>query len=418
MRSHQAVNTHPLIGEGSLMTGDSLPVAGRTSEEIAARCGPCLPGARLVLPEAIAATAAFLAADAPLHLTGHRLVVDGGDINNQPDSLLTTSTEISMQLAKYLLIGLAAATATITTTAQAQTYPTKPIRWVAPFAPGGTTDIVARAVAQKLSANLGQQVVIENRPGAGGNIAADLVVRSPADGYTLLTAFPGLAINPSLYSKMTYDPQKDLMPVTQLTYAPLAMVVSPSVPMKTVQEVLQAARDKPGTLNFCSAGNGTSSHLGGELFKSMAAIDIVHIPYRSSNDCINDIVGGRITMMINPLPEMLPLIRAGKLRGVAISSLKPMANVPDMPPISASGVPGYETSTWNGVMVPAGTPTAIVERLNRELIAVLRSPDIVKQFEDQSLVIVGSSPAEFATFIRNEAAKWSEVIRKAGVRIQ
>jgi tripartite-type tricarboxylate transporter receptor subunit TctC len=399
MRSHQAVNTHPLIGEGSLMTGDSLPVAGRTSE-------------------AIAATAAFLAADAPLHLTGHRLVVDGGDINNQPDSLLTTSTEISMQLAKYLLIGLAAATATITTTAQAQTYPTKPIRWVAPFAPGGTTDIVARAVAQKLSANLGQQVVIENRPGAGGNIAADLVVRSPADGYTLLTAFPGLAINPSLYSKMTYDPQKDLMPVTQLTYAPLAMVVSPSVPMKTVQEVLQAARDKPGTLNFCSAGNGTSSHLGGELFKSMAAIDIVHIPYRSSNDCINDIVGGRITMMINPLPEMLPLIRAGKLRGVAISSLKPMANVPDMPPISASGVPGYETSTWNGVMVPAGTPTAIVERLNRELIAVLRSPDIVKQFEDQSLVIVGSSPAEFATFIRNEAAKWSEVIRKAGVRIQ
>ncbi len=323
-----------------------------------------------------------------------------------------------MPLAKTLLIGLAMTTAMAATAVQAQPYPNKPIRWVAPFAPGGTTDIVARAVAQKLSNNLGQQVIIENRPGAGGNIAADLVVRAPADGYTLLTAFPGLAINPALYGKMTYDPQKDLLPVTQLTYAPLALVVSPSEPMKSVPEVLKAARDKPGSLNFCSAGNGTSSHLGGELFKSMAGIDLVHIPYRSSNDCINDIVGGRIRMMIHPLPEMLPLIRAGKLRGVAISSLAPMANVPDMPPIHTSGVPGYETSTWNGVMVAAGTPGAIVERLNRELIAVLRSPEIVKQFEETSLVIVGSSPAEFAAFIRNEATKWAEVIRKAGVRIQ
>ena len=303
-------------------------------------------------------------------------------------------------------------------TAHAQAYPSKPIKWIAPFAPGGTTDIVARAVAQKLAANLGQQIVIENRPGAGGNIAADAVARSPADGYTLLTAFPGLAINPSLYAKMTYDPLKDLQPVTQLTYAPLAMVVSPSVPMKTVQDVLKAARDKPGEINFCSAGNGTSSHLGGELFKSMAKLDIVHVPYRSSTDCITDMIGGRITMMINPLPEMVSLIRSGKLRGVAVSSLKPMPSMPELPAVSDNGVPGYETSTWNGVMLPAGTPQAIVSKLHAEIVAVLRSPEIRKSFDEQSLVTVGNTPEEFAAFIRNETTKWAGVIKAAGIKIQ
>lgn len=317
-----------------------------------------------------------------------------------------------------LSLFLGTAGMTLVTLVNAQTYPSKPIKWIAPFAPGGTTDIVARAVAQKLAINLGQQVVIENRPGAGGNIAADAVVRSPADGYTLLTAFPGLTTNPSLYPRMTYDPLKDLMPVTQLTYAPLALVVSPVLPMKTVPELIQAAKNKPGEISFCSAGNGTSSHLGGELFKSMAQLDIMHVPYRSSTDCITDMIGGRITMMINPLPEMVALIRSGKLRGVAISSQKPMPNMPELPTVTSNGVPGYETSTWNGVMVPAGTPPAIIARLHKELLAALASPDIQKQFEEQSLVIVGNSPEEFASFLREETAKWAKLIKSAGIRIQ
>lgn len=321
-----------------------------------------------------------------------------------------------MKLATTLLAcGIAAACPAL---AQAQAFPSKPIRWVAPFAPGGTTDIVARAVAQKLSATLGQQVVIENRPGAGGNIAADSVARAPADGYTLLTAFPGLAINPALYAKMTYDPLKDLAPVTQLTYAPLAMVVSPVLPMKTVQDVLKAAAAQPGALNFCSAGNGTSSHLGGELFKSMAKIDIVHVPYKSSTDCISDLIGGRMTMMINPLPEMVSLIRSGKLRGVGVSSLRPVASMPELPAINESGVPGYETSTWNGVMAPAGTPPAIIAKLHAEITAVLRSPELRKQFEEQSLVVVGNTPEEFGAFLRAETTKWAAVVRASGARIQ
>ena len=217
---------------------------------------------------------------------------------------------------------------------------------------------------------------------------------------------------------MTYDPLKDLMPVTQLTYAPLALVVSPVLPMKTVPELIQAAKNKPGEISFCSAGNGTSSHLGGELFKSMAQLDIMHVPYRSSTDCITDMIGGRITMMINPLPEMVALIRSGKLRGVAISSQKPMPNMPELPTVTSNGVPGYETSTWNGVMVPAGTPPAIIARLHKELLAALASPDIQKQFEEQSLVIVGNSPEEFASFLREETAKWAKLIKSAGIRIQ
>ena len=203
----------------------------------------------------------------------------------------------------------------------APAFPSKPIRWVAPFAPGGTSDIVARAVAQRLSATIGQQVVIDNRAGAGGNIAADLVVRAPADGYTLLTGFPGLAINPSLYAKLTYDPLKDLAPVTLMTSAPLVLVSSPTIPVKTVSELVALAMAKPGTLNFCSAGNGTSSHLAGELFKSMAKIDIVHVPYKGSVECMADLMGGRISLMVNPLPEMLPMIKSNKLRGMAVSSL-------------------------------------------------------------------------------------------------
>lgn len=308
--------------------------------------------------------------------------------------------------------------ATCTSPALAQAYPAKPVRWVAPFAPGGTSDIVARAVAQRLSNTLGQQVLIENRPGAGGNIAADLVARSPADGYTLLTGFPGLAINPSLYAKLSYEPLRDLAPVTLMTSAPLVLVVSPTLAAKTVKEVVSEAMAQPGKLNFCSAGNGTSSHLAGELFKSMAKIDIVHVPYKGSVECMTDLTAGRINLMINPLPEMIPLVKAGKLRGIAVSSLQRSPSMPELPPVHETGVRGYEVSTWNGVMVPAGTPAAIIAKLNAEVVALLRSAELRKQLEDQALTVIGNSPEEFGNFLRAETNKWAEVVRASGARIQ
>jgi len=299
----------------------------------------------------------------------------------------------------------------------AQAFPSKPIRWVAPFAPGGTSDIVARAVAQRLSTSVGQQVVIDNRAGAGGNIAADIVVRAPADGYTLLTGFPGLAINPSLYAKLSYDPLKDLAPVTLMTSAPLVLVTSPSVPVTTVKELVALAQAQPGTLNFCSAGNGTSSHLAGELFKSMAKIDIVHVPYKGSVECMADLMGGRISLMINPLPEMLPLLKANKLRGMAVSSLQRASSVPDLPAVTDAGIKGYEVSTWNGVMVPAATPAAIIARLNAEIVTLLRG-ELRKQLEEQSLTVIANTPEEFGAFLRAETTKWAAVVKASGARIQ
>ena len=275
-----------------------------------------------------------------------------------------------------------------------------------------------RILVNRLSEALGHQVVIENRPGAGGNIAADSVARAPADGYTLLTGFPGLAINPALYAKLTYDPLKDLAPITLMTAAPLALVVSPTLAATTVKDVLAIAVARPGTLNFCSAGNGTSSHLAGELFKSLAKIDIVHVPYKGSVECMPDLIGGRITLMINPLPEMIPLIKSGKLRAIAVSSLKRAPSMPDLPPVHETGVEGYEVSTWNGVMVPAGTPTSIVTRLNTEIVAVLRSAELRKQFEDQALTVMANTPEEFGAFLRAETAKWAGVVRASGARIQ
>jgi len=327
------------------------------------------------------------------------------------DSTLHTT---SFWLATLALGGV---TLVASMSAQAQAFPAKPIRWVAPFPPGGTSDIVARAVAQQLTTVVGQQVVIDNRAGAGGNIAADLVARAPADGYTLLTGFPGLAINPSLYAKLSYDPLKDLAPVTLMTSAPLVLVSSPALPVKTVKELVSLALAKPGTLNFCSAGNGTSSHLAGELFKSMARIDIVHVPYKGAVECMPDLMAGRISLMINPLPEMLPLVRADKLRGMAVSSLQRAPSVPDLPTVTDAGVKGYEVSTWNGVMVPAGTPAPIITRLNTEIVALLKG-DLRKQLEGQSLTVIANTPEEFGAFLRAETTKWAAVVKASGARIQ
>jgi len=298
-----------------------------------------------------------------------------------------------------------------------QAYPARPIRWVAPFPPGGTTDIVARIVAERLTEALGQQVSLDNRPGAGGNIAAEIVVKAPADGYTVLTGFPGLAINPSLYAKMNYDPLKDLAPVILISSAPLLMVAHPALPARTVKELIALAKRRPGELSFPSAGNGSSSHLGGELFKSVAGIDIQHVPYKGSMQGMVDLISGRMQLMINPLPEMIPFVESGKLRGIAVAGLKRSAVMPDLPTI-AETLPGFEVTTWNGLMAPAATPKEIVARLNAEVVKLLKAPATMKRMTELGLDTIASTPEQFADHLRRETDKWAKVVKASGARIE
>ena len=298
-----------------------------------------------------------------------------------------------------------------------QAYPARPIRWVAPFPPGGTTDIVARIVAERLTEALGQQVSLDNRPGAGGNIAAEIVVKAPADGYTVLTGFPGLAINPSLYAKMNYDPLKDLAPVILISSAPLLMVAHPALPARTVKELIALAKRRPGELSFPSAGNGSSSHLGGELFKSVAGIDIQHVPYKGSMQGMVDLISGRMQLMINPLPEMIPFVESGKLRGIAVAGLKRSAVMPDLPTI-AETLPGFEVTTWNGLMAPAATPKEIVARLNAEVVKLLTAPATMKRMTELGLDTIASTPEQFADHLRRETDKWAKVVKASGARIE
>lgn len=297
------------------------------------------------------------------------------------------------------------------------TYPTRTIRWVAPFTPGGATDIVARIVAERLADPLGQQVVVDNRPGAGGNIAAELVVKAPPDGYTLLVAFPGLAINPSLYGKLGYDPIKDLAPVVLISSTPLILVVNPSLPAKTVKEFITLAKRRPGEMLFPSAGNGTSGHLGGELFRSAAGIDAQHVPYKGSIQGITDLIGGRAHFMVTPLPEMIQFIQTGKLRGIAVTSVQRSAVLPSLPTVGET-LPGFDVTTWNGMMAPAGTPKDIIARLNGEVVKVLKLPATVNRMKELGLDIIASSPEELASHLRRETDKWAKVVKAAGARIE
>lgn len=303
------------------------------------------------------------------------------------------------------------------TGAWAQAYPARPIRWVAPFPPGGTTDIVARIVAEKLTESLGQQVSLDNRPGAGGNIAAEIVAKAPPDGYTVLTGFPGLAINPSLYAKLNYDPLKDLAPVSLISSAPLLLVVHPALPARTVKELIAIAKRRPGELSFPSAGNGSSSHLGGELFKSVAGIDILHVPYKGSMQGMVDLISGRMQLMINPLPEMIPFVESGKLRGLAVAGLKRSPVMPDLPTI-AETLPGFEVTTWNGLMAPAATPKEIVARLNAEVVKLLKAPATMKRMNELGLDTIASTPEQFAEHLRRETDKWAKVVKASGARIE
>ncbi|MDQ6917306.1 MAG: tripartite tricarboxylate transporter substrate binding protein [Pseudomonadota bacterium] len=300
----------------------------------------------------------------------------------------------------------------------AQAYPNHSIRLVVPFPAGGTTDILARDVGKRLTETLGQSVVIDNRPGAGGNIGSDIVAKSAADGYTLLMGTVGThAINPSLYAKMPYDHVKDFVPVVLVAGVPNVLVVHPALAVKSVAELIKLAKDKPGTINFASSGAGTSIHLSGELFKTMTGVDIVHVPYKGSTPALTDLMGGQVQIMFDNLPSSLPQIKGGKLRAIAVTSLKRAPALPDVPTLAESGLPGFEASSWFGILAPAGTPAPVIAKINTEVNTWLQNPEGKQQLMTQGAEAAGGTPEQFAAHIRAETEKWSKVVKASGAKV-
>ena len=302
--------------------------------------------------------------------------------------------------------------------ASAQPYPTKSIRIVVPFPPGGATDILARDVAQKLTEAWGQQVIVDNRPGAGGNIGSELVAHSAPDGYTLEMGTVGThAINASLYAKMPYDHVKDFAPVILVAGVPNVLVVNLGVPANSVAELIAYAKANPGKLNFASSGNGTSIHLSGELFKVMAGVQMTHVPYKGSAPALQDLLGGQVQLMFDNLPPSLPQIKAGKLRALAVTSLTRAPAIPDVPTVAEAGLPGFEASSWFGILAPAGTPPAIVARINAEIAKWLATPEAKEKLAKQGANAAGGTPDDFAKHIATETAKWAKVVKDSGAKI-
>ena len=313
---------------------------------------------------------------------------------------------------------LTAALIAAATCASAQTYPSKPIRLVVPFPPAGTTDILAREVGQRLTQVLGQSVVIDNRPGAAGNIGSEIVAKAAPDGYTLeLCTVSTHAINPGLYSKLPYDHVKDFAPVILVARVPNVLEVTPSLPVNTVADLIKLAKEKPGQINFASSGSGTSIHLSGELFKTMAGVDMVHVPYKGSAPALVDLVAGQVQVMFDNLPSSLQQIKAGKLRAVAVTSAQRAPVLPDVPTIAESGLPGFEATSWFGVLAPAGTPPEIIKRLNTEIDKWLQTSEAKEKLLAQGAAAAGGSPEEFASYIRSETDKWAKVIKASGAKV-
>src|SRR6266478_4401492 len=297
-------------------------------------------------------------------------------------------------------------------------YPQKPLRIVVPFAAGGSTDIIARLIGERLSGALGQPVVIENRPGAAGNIGAEIVARAAPDGYTLLMATTGvMAINNALYQNMTYDAAKNFEPVIFVASITNVLVVSPELPANSVRELIALAKEKPGTLTFGSSGAGSSTHLSSELFKSMAGIDVLHVPYKGSSQALTDLIAGRISMIIDNMPGAISFIKAGRLRALGVTGSKRSPALADVPTIAEAGLPGYESLSWSGIAAPAGTPKDVIARLKRDIATILTQSDIRDKFAQAGADPIGGSPQQFADHIRIEREKWSKLIRERGITI-
>jgi len=303
--------------------------------------------------------------------------------------------------------------------AAAQAWPEKPVRFVVGFTPGGPSDILARALGQKLAESWAQQVVIENRPGAGGNIAAELVAKSAPDGHTWLLGNNSiLATNQSLYAKLGYDPVKDFAPVALVAIQPNILVVNPNVAASSVKELIALAKAKPGELNYASSGSGAAAHLAGELFKSMTGVDMVHVPYKGAQPALTDVIAGQAQLMFATSASVIPYIKAGRLRALAVTTAQRSGTVPELPTVSEAGVPGFEAITWHGVVVPAATPRPLVERLNVDIVKVLRMRDLRERLESLGAEVAPGTPQDFADYIAREIPKWAKVVKDSGARAE
>jgi tripartite-type tricarboxylate transporter receptor subunit TctC len=312
-------------------------------------------------------------------------------------------------------------TALVPWPAPAQTsdaWPSKPLRFILPFPPGGGTDILGRIIAERLTASLGQPVVTENRGGAGGNVGAEAAARSAPDGYTIVLVAPSLAISTSLYSKLSYDAVKDFAPVSLVATVPNVMVTHPSVPANTLAEFIRLAKTKPGEMNFGSGGSGTSNHLAGELFNIVAGVKLVHVPYKGVNLAMNDVLSGQIHLVVIGVPAAAPHIKAGKLRALALVAPQRAAALPEVPTVAEAGLPKFEVTTWYGVLAPAGTSRTIVTRLNADLVKIMHSPDLKERLAAMATDPATSTPEEFAEYIKREIVKWGEVVRQAGLKAE
>ena len=298
----------------------------------------------------------------------------------------------------------------------AQSYPTKAVRLVVPFLAGGSTDIVGRTIAQKLSEMWGQQAFVDNRPGGGTTIGTDMAAKAAPDGYTLLVTPAPFTINPSLLAKLPYDALTDFAPITLINTTPLVMVVHPGVPAKNVKELIALAKAKPGQLNFGSSGTGGSNHLAGELFNAMAGVKMVHIPYKGNAGALTDIVGGHLDVVYNGVTSAIALIKGGKLRVLAVTSLQRTPALPDVPTLNESGLKGFEAVAWNGLTAPAKTPRDVIMKINADVLKVISSPELRERLKAEGSDPVGNSPEQFATFLRDEIAKWAKVIKFANVK--
>jgi tripartite-type tricarboxylate transporter receptor subunit TctC len=301
--------------------------------------------------------------------------------------------------------------------APAQDYPRKPIRMIIPYPPGGPTDILGRIVAQNLTEKLGQQVVVENKPGASGMIGADLVAKAPPDGYTLLANASIHVINPSLYRNPTYDAIKDFTPVSLIADVPLVLVVAPELPVKSVKDLIALGKSSSGKLNFASSGNAAAPHLAGEAFKIATGVDMQHVPYKGSGPALTDLMGGQVQLMFDSLPSSISHVKSGKLRAIAVTTAKRASALPNVPTIAESGVPGFDISTWYGIWAPAGTPKEIVNRLSGEIAKIVKIPDVRERLAGLGAEPVGNSPDEFAAYCRSELAKWAKIVKASGATV-
>jgi len=322
-----------------------------------------------------------------------------------------------MRSLKVLLTAAALVVAHLAAPAYGQSYPTRPIRFVVPFAPGGSTDTLARSISIKMADTMGQQIVVDNRSGGNGNIGMQIVAEAPPDGYTIVLGYiANLAIGPHLYAKLPFDPVKSFAPVTLLAESPNILVAHPSLPVKSVKELIAYAKAHPGTLNFGSASVASVGHLTGVMLNQMAGIDLQHVPYKGSGQAVIDVVGGQIQLMFSGMSSVMPHIKAGRLRPLAVTGAKRSPAAPDVPTIAESGFPGFAATAWYGVLAPAQTPKPIVKRLHDEVLHALAQPDVKQRLESVGFEIEGSTPEEFGTYIKNEIKKWEKVVKASGAK--